>query len=252
METILLYGLLFLLISFLYSSIGHAGASGYLALMALLSFPLESIKPTSLLLNIVVAFIASFRFIQSGFFDFKLFISFAITAIPASFIGGMVPIDPFWFKIMAGVFLLLSSLLLLYKIYHSPKNTPPKMSIPYQIPLAASIGLIIGFFSGLIGVGGGIFLTPILILLNWIEIKKIAGISALFILVNSIAGILGHTASLQKIDSQVGYWIVSVMVGALLGTHFGIKKFNTNIILFCLFLVLLSAGLKFLLIDIYK
>lgn len=249
MDAIFLACFLFAIIAALYSSVGHAGASGYLAIMALLSFAPESIKPTSLILNIIVALIASIKFITNGYFDKKIFLSFILTSVPASFAGGLVKLDSFWFKIIAGSFLIFSALLMIRK-FKNDQLKPEKNS--YNLKLALLIGLAIGFFSGMIGVGGGIFLTPILIMLNWTSLKNISGISALFILLNSIAGLAGHVASLQKIDSNVVYWAVAVSLGGLTGSYFGAKKFNNKSILICLIIVLLSAGIKFIFVDAFK
>jgi len=241
--------LLFMVIAALYSSVGHAGASGYLALMALLSFQPEIIKPTSLVLNIVVALIASIKFISNGYFDKKIFLAFIITSVPASFAGGYIKLDPFWFKILAGIFLIFSATLLLAKFFSKQTSNTTK---PYNIALALSLGLLIGFFSGLIGVGGGIFLTPLLIMLNWTSLKNISGISALFILLNSISGLTGHLSSIKSLDYTIFYWVTAVVIGGIIGSYFGTKKFNNKAIYVCLIIVLLSAGLKFMLVDLFQ
>ncbi len=245
----LLAGACFFIISVLYSSVGHAGASGYLAVMALLAFTPEAIKPTSLILNIVVALIASVKFIKAGYFDRKIFLAFVLTSIPLSFLGGQTDLSPKYFKLVAGIFLIISSLLLLMKQFIKPRETQIREMPRY---LALGLGSVIGFFSGLIGVGGGIFLSPILIMANWAEIKKASGVAALFILVNSIAGLAGHVSSLNRIDSNIIIWILAVTAGGFLGSHFGTKKFNKRIITFCLSLVLMSAGLKFVFVDFLK
>jgi uncharacterized membrane protein YfcA len=238
--------ILFFVIAALYSSVGHAGASGYLAIMALLSFAPESIKPTSLILNSIVASIASWRFIKAGYFDKQLFLSFIITAFPMAFIGGYITISPYYFKLMAGVFLIVSAILLLAKEYVKP-NVKSILIIPrYGLLL---IGGFIGLVSGLIGVGGGIFLSPIMIIANLTTVKKASGVAALFILFNSIAGLLGHITAFNRINSTIFYWILAVIVGGILGSYLGTKKFNNKIIISCLFLVLLSAGLKFILVG---
>lgn len=249
MDIIVYTFFLFALIAALYSSVGHAGASGYLAVMALLSFSPESIKPTSLVLNIVVALITSIKFISSGYFDKKIFLAFILTSLPASFVGGFIKLDPFLFKLFAGAFLIISSVMLLVKL---KKKNNAKPLAPYNLKLALLIGLFIGFFSGMIGVGGGIFLTPILVMLNWTSLKNIAGISALFILLNSIGGLAGHLTSLQKLDFQVSYWIAAVIIGGFVGSYFGTKKFNNKAIYICLIIVLLSAGIKFILVDAFR
>jgi uncharacterized protein len=245
-ELLLLTFSLFLVVAALYASVGHAGASGYLALMGLLSFAPDAIKPTSLMLNIVVAAIASYRFLKAGYFDGKLFLSFAITSIPLAFVGGAITLDPQYFKLGAGIFLCLSAVLLLLKTYIRPSTGPAQ---PMSIPLGLLIGAVVGLFSGLIGVGGGIFLSPILIMTHSASVKQASGIAALFILVNSVAGLLGKVSTLSKIDGHIAFWVVAVVIGGLLGSYMGTQKFNNKVVIGCLFLVLLSAGLKFILVD---
>lgn len=240
---------LFLIISIFYSSVGQAGASGYLAVMALLSFAPEAIKPTSLILNIVVATIASIKYLRADYFDRKIFIALIITSLPMAFLGGYLPISPRFFKLLAGLFLIVASILLLAKEYFKKPQTPTK-----QMPVIFGliIGLFIGLISGLIGVGGGIFLSPILIIGKWTTIKKASGITALFILFNSVAGLSGHLAAINKIDHNIVYWVSAVVIGGLTGSYLGTIKFNNRVLTTCLFLVLLTAGLKFVFIDFLK
>lgn len=244
-DLIIYCGILFLLISFLYASVGHAGASGYLAVMALLSFPVESMKPVSLTLNIVVSLIASYKFIRAGYFDKKLFLVFAFTSIPLAFVGGYLQLDPFWFKKLAGLFLIGSAAMLLARQYLKP--TDQKKSI--SLVLALGIGALIGFLSGLLGVGGGIFLSPILILMGLTTLRTASGIAALFILCNSLLGLAGHYTSLPDLPKEILYFIPVVIIGGYAGAHLGSGKFNTKLITTFLFVVLLSAGVKFLVVG---
>jgi hypothetical protein len=242
---IILASILFLIISILYSSVGHAGASGYLAVMALLSFAPETIKPTSLILNVVVASIASIKYIKADCFDKRVFLAFILTSLPMAFVGGYITISPKYFKLVAGLFLVISSLLLIIRAYYKPSQRPTEQ-MPFVYGLIG--GSLIGLISGLIGVGGGIFLSPIIIMANWTTVKNASGVAALFILFNSLAGLAGHMLALNKVDHNIVYWIIAVLIGALIGSYLGTIKFNNKIIITCLFLVLLSAGLKFLLI----
>jgi uncharacterized protein len=241
--------ILFLLVAMLYSSVGHAGASGYLAIMALLSFSPDVIKPTSLILNVVVASIASFKFIKGGFFDRKIFVSFIITSVPMSFVGGYLSISPQYFKLFAGIFLVVSAILLLARALIKNADTPYKSMPPY---LGLILGGIIGLISGLIGVGGGIFLSPIIIMANWTSVKNASGIAALFILFNSLSGLAGHLSAFSLISTHIGYWMVAVIIGGSVGSYLGTSKLSNKIIITCLFFVLLTAGLKFILIDFAK
>jgi uncharacterized membrane protein YfcA len=246
---ILLTFFLFFIIATLYSSVGHAGSSGYLALMALLSFAPETIKPTSLVLNIIVASIASFKYIKEDCFDKKILLPFVVSSIPMAFLGGYITLNPKYFKLVAGLFLVIAAILLVVREYSRSKEVEiKKMDLPYGLGIGGAIGLI----SGLIGVGGGIFLSPIIISANWTSVKKASGIAAMFILCNSVAGLSGHLAGLNKIDHYIIFWIPAVVLGGLLGSHLGTVKLNTKVIIACLFLVLLTAGLKFLLVDFPK
>jgi hypothetical protein len=246
---IILVSILFLIISILYSSVGHAGASGYLAVMALLSFAPETIKPTSLILNVVVASIASLKYIKADCFDKRVFLAFILTSLPMAFVGGYITISPRYFKLIAGLFLVISSLLLIIRAYYKPLQKPI-VHMPFIYGLIG--GSVIGLISGLIGVGGGIFLSPIIIIANWTTVRNASGVAALFILLNSLAGLGGHILALNTLDHHIFYWIIAVVIGGLIGSFLGTIKFNNKIIITCLFLVLLSAGLKFLLIDFMK
>lgn len=249
MESILLPFILFLLVAILYSSVGHAGASGYLAIMGLLSFAPDSIKPTSLILNIVVALIASISFIRASYFDRKIFLTFIVTSIPFSFLGGYITLPPDYFKLFAGIFLVCSAIVLLIRNYIvSAESTEREMPL---LP-ALIIGAVIGLLSGLIGVGGGIFLSPILILARWTSFKKASGIAALFILCNSISGLAGNLTAIKKIDEGIFFWIPAVVIGGIIGSWLGSKKYTSKWIIAILFVVLLTAGLKFILIDFTK
>ena len=248
-EIFILTFILFLIIATLYSSVGHAGASGYLAIMALLSFAPETIKPTSLVLNIVVASIASIKFIRAGYFDQKIFMAFVITSIPLAFLGGYLSISPEYFKLIAGIFLIISAILLIIKTYIKPKQSEPgKMPVEFGL----IIGSVIGLVSGLIGVGGGIFLSPIIIIANWATVKNASGVAALFILCNSVAGLAGHLTALNELNLQIFYWIIAVAIGGILGSYLGTARFNSKIIITCLFFVLLTAGMKFVFVDFLK
>jgi len=240
---------LFFIIAILYSSVGHAGSSGYLALMALLSFAPETIKPTSLVLNIIVASIASVKYLKEGCYDKKILLPFILSSIPMAFLGGYITLNPKYFKLVAGLFLIVAATLLVVREYSKSKESEiRKMPLPFGL----GIGAVIGIISGLIGVGGGIFLSPIIISLNWTTVKKASGIAAMFILCNSVAGLSGHLAGLNKVDHYIIYWIPAVVLGGLLGSHLGTVKLNTKVIIACLFLVLLTAGLKFLLVNFTK
>lgn len=246
-EHIIIAFVLFGLIAVLYSSVGHAGASGYLAIMALLSFAPETIKPTSLILNIVVAGIASYKYLKADLFDKRIFFPVIISSLPMAFLGGYITLNPKYFKLVAGCFLFLASIMILVRQFTKTKDEQAIKEMPTI--LGISIGAVIGLFSGLIGIGGGVFLSPIIISANWTTVKKASGVAAMFILINSIAGISGHLVGLNKFDHYIIIWIVAVLLGGIFGSHLGTVRLNNKIIIFCLFLVLLTAGLKFLLVS---
>jgi uncharacterized membrane protein YfcA len=234
---ILIIAALFL-VAVLYSSVGHAGASGYLAVMALLSISSDISKPTALTLNIFVAIIATIQFYRAGYFDWRTFLSFAVTSVPFAFIGGMIHLPTEWHKKLLGVVLLFTAFRFLWK-FASDKE--PKQ---VNLWLALLIGAILGLLSGLTGVGGGIFLTPLLLLANWSETKKAAGISAMFILVNSIAGLLGSYTQIQSLPPVVWFWVAAAVVGGIIGSTLGSRYFAVVTLRRVLSVVLLIAGVK--------
>lgn len=234
----------FFFIALLYSSVGHGGGSGYLAIMALLSFAPDLIKPTALILNCFVAAIASFKYISAGFFDKKAFLICSLAAVPMAFVGGYIQLDPSYYKLISGSFLILSAILLVFKKRQNLSGCNSKKEI--SVPVFVLIGGGIGLLSGLIGIGGGIFLSPILVLSNRICIKKVSGVAALFILLNSIAGLAGHLTAVNHLDTSILISIVAVCAGGFIGSHLGSTKFSRRIIVYFLAVVLINAGLKFI------
>ncbi|MBL7965176.1 MAG: sulfite exporter TauE/SafE family protein [Flavobacteriales bacterium] len=234
---------LFFLIAALYSSVGHAGASGYLAVMALLSFAPETIKPTSLILNVVVAGIASWRYLRAGRFSWKVFWPVAVVALPLAYIGGRLQLPPRAFALAAGVFLIASALLMAQRALRQWEE-----HVPRPMPFAASLamGAPIGFISGIIGVGGGIFLSPLLIQGRWAALRDVSGISALFIFINSLSGLAGRTSAGLALHPFLPWWLLAVVAGGLLGSWLGVSRFSIRAILVALFLVLMTAGVKLL------
>ena len=225
-------------VAVLYSSVGHGGASGYLAAMAFFAVLPTVTKPTALILNLFVASIAFVQFYRAKHFDWKIFLPFAAASIPFAFIGGMINLPTTVYKIILGVVLMLAAVRLAINLKMTSEPNAPK------IWLALIIGAILGFVSGLVGVGGGIFLTPILLLMNWTETKRAAGVSALFILVNSISGLLGNYAQVQQLPTSVFYWIIAAIVGGSLGSTLGSYRFNSLTLRRILAFGLMIAGLK--------
>lgn len=226
-------------VAFLYASVGHGGASGYLALMALFSFATETMKPTALLLNLFVAGIAFYHYYKGGHFNKRMFTAFAITSIPLAFFGGMIAVDPSVYKTILGV-LLIFAILKMLNVFGKEGNSIKKVAI-WQGLL---VGAIIGFFSGLIGIGGGIILTPVILLLHWGKMKEAAAVSALFIWVNSAAGLLGQISSGVRIESDAFILVAIAFIGGYLGSYYGSKKLNNKMLRYILAFVLSIASVK--------
>lgn len=238
-EHIWLFLLILPIISFLYASVGHGGASGYLALMALFSFAPEVMKPTALLLNIFVSAIAFYYYYKEGYFNLKLFIPFAIASIPMAFFGGMVEVDASLYKKILGV-LLVFAILKMLNVFGKESTKIKDIKLWQGIV----VGGVIGFFSGLIGIGGGIILTPIILLLHWGKMKEAAAVSALFIWVNSASGLVGQISSGVLINIESFALIAIAIVGGFFGAYFGSKKMNNQNLRHLLAIVLVIASVK--------
>jgi uncharacterized membrane protein YfcA len=225
-------------VAILYSSVGHGGASGYLAVMAFLSVAPTVTRPTALVLNLFVASIGAFQFYRAGHFSWKLFWPFAVTSIPFAFLGGMITLPTHIYKTLLGLVLLFAAFRLAWKFSKDVDPVPPKIWI------ALICGAAMGLLSGLVGVGGGIFLTPLLLLMNWGETKTAAGISALFILVNSVSGLLGNYKQVRVLPADVWYWIAAAVAGGVIGSLLGSRKFDSLMLRRVLAAVLLFASVK--------
>ena len=227
------------IVAFLYASVGHGGASGYLALMSLFAFPISFMKPTALVLNILVSGISFYFYYQERKFEWKVFYPFALTSIPFSFLGGIITIETHYYKIILAT-VLAFTVARLIGLFGKEKAVLK----PINIPLALLIGAIIGFLSGLIGIGGGIILSPVLLLLGWATMKQTAAVSAIFIFVNSISGLFGFLSKGGVLPEASYILIVIVTIGGLLGGYYGSKKFNTltlrNVLAFVLGIAILK------------
>lgn len=230
-------------VAFLYAAVGHGGASGYLALMALFSFAPEEMKPTALLLNLFVAAISFIHFWRAGFFKANLFFIFAITSIPMSYLGGSMQINPKVYKVTLGL-LLLFAILRMLNVFG--RESTKLRSLNW--PMGLIIGGIIGFFSGLIGIGGGIILSPLILLLNWGSVKEAAAVSALFIWVNSAAGMAGQLTQGIVLGKESWLFVILAVVGGFLGGYLGSMKMNNQMVRYLLAFVLLLASIKLFLV----
>lgn len=238
-ENIYLFLLLLPIVSFLYASIGHGGASGYLALMALFSFAPETMKPTALLLNLFVAGISFYYYYKAGHFNKKLFLTFALASIPLAFIGGTIEIDASIYKKILAI-LLVFAILKMLNVFGKTSS----QIIPVKLWQGLVIGGIIGFFSGLIGIGGGIILTPLILLLHWGNMKQAAAVSALFIWVNSAAGLVGQFSSGVVLEEGAFLMVGIALIGGILGGYLGSKKINNQWLRYILSFVLIIASFK--------
>jgi uncharacterized membrane protein YfcA len=227
----------------LYSSVGHGGASSYIAIMSLMGTPIASIKPIGLVLNIIVSSVASYRFIKNKLFNLKIFIPVAIGSIPAAFIGGYLNLTSDIYRVLVGVILVFAGFQFLFDIF---KYVKKKTDRPVNFWLGLFAGVIIGFLSGLTGTGGGIFLSPLIVFLGWTTVKGSSGTAAVFILFNSISGLLGNITSISLIPNTIFLYSFSAFGGVLIGTQLGIKILNEHYMKNALGIVLVVAGFKFI------
>jgi len=239
--TIELFYIILFFVAFLYAAVGHGGASGYLALMALYGVAPEEMKPTALMLNLFVSLTSFIQYYRGGYFLKKLFIPIAAASIPMAFIGGMITVEENIYKRVLGVFLLFPVIRFFFF-----KNVEDKDLKPSNLTIAIVTGAVVGLLSGMIGIGGGIILSPILLLLQWTNQKQTAAISAAFIFVNSVAGLGGMLTQGISFNGNMVMYIVIAFVGGLLGAYFGSKKFNQNVLKYVLATVLLLASYKLL------
>jgi len=224
----------------LYSSVGHGGASGYLAAMALLGIAPVDMKPAALTMNIAVAGLVCYRLWRAGYFDGRLFWPFAVGSVPLAFLGGALSLPGGLYKILVAVALLVAAGRLLWAA-HEPATTqrPPR-----GVALVSGAGL--GFLSGLTGVGGGIFLSPLLLLLRWANMRTTAAVSAAFILVNSIAGLAGHAMVSAHWPTQLPLLVLAALMGAVVGSELAVRRLAPVTLRRVLGVVLVIAGVKLL------
>jgi uncharacterized protein len=236
--------LLLAFVAFLYASVGHGGASGYLAAMALMGVAPALMKSSALVMNLAVSLISFIGFYRAGHFKFKLFWPFALASVPMAYLGGqMVLTDAIYKKILAAC-IFISILRMLYQF---KDQTDANKEIPIWAGLLSGAG--IGLLSGMIGIGGGILLSPLMLLMRWASLKQTAAVSALFIFVNSLSGLVGQY---QKggihLTDNLQYAVAATVFGGLLGSYFGSQKFNTKTLKYLLAFGLTIASFKLILV----
>lgn len=232
---------LFFIVAFIYGSVGHGGASCYLAVLALTEYFSPELVPVILCLNILVSSVALTNYSRKGHFIWKLFWPFSITSIPAAFAGGFLQLEIDLFFIIVGTVLLLMGGAITFKTFW---NFDERELRSVNIPGALIAGAGIGFLSGLVGVGGGIFLSPLILFLGWATIRQIAAVSALFVLMNSLSGLGGHLFTTHIQWTTAAAFALPVLIGGYLGSRFGVKTTDPRLIHLMLTLVLIIAGVK--------
>jgi uncharacterized protein len=237
MEYLILISLF--VIAFLYSSVGHGGGTGYLALLALFGVAPLFMKSSALILNVFVSAIAFFNYYKAGYFRWKLIFPFLISSIPFAYMGALTEVNPSTYKTILGIFLLIAIARMLFI-----PNAVTEASIKMPFLPAVAIGAALGFFSGLIGIGGGIILSPILILLHWANVKESAAVSALFIFLNSLSGLFALYQGGFTFEPRIAGWIITGILGGIAGSYIGSYRLKSEKLKFMLATVLFLASIK--------
>lgn len=229
------------LASALYASVGHAGASGDIAAMGLVGVPAESMKPIALVLNLFVASITTYKFYRAGFFSWSILWPFVVTSVPFAYLGGRITLPGNIYRPLVGMVLLFAAYRLIVLKVRRDDSEPSKGA-----PLLPAMmwGAVIGLLSGLTGVGGGIFLSPLLLLMRWAETRESVGISAAFILANSVAGLAGNVSVLHKLPHLIAWLIPAAIAGGLIGAELGSRRLNPVALRRLLAVALVVAAVK--------
>ena len=228
----------------LYGSVGHAGASAYLAIMGILGVAPDVARPTALSLNIIVASFVTLRFWREGYVSGRALAPFIVGSIPLAFLGGTMPVAPAVYKQLVGVVLLVAAAGMALTARRAAERDTGRATPTVPALPALVIGAGIGLLSGLTGTGGGIFLSPVLLFTGWSEMRAASGIAAAFILCNSVAGLLGNVARLAVLPAALPIWAIAVLLGAAIGSEFGSRRGRTLVLRRVLSLVLVIAGFK--------
>jgi uncharacterized protein len=229
-------------VGFMYASVGHGGASGYMATMILFGISPALMKPSALLLNLFVSTVSFIQFYRAGYFRWATFWPFAVASVPLAFIGAKLPLTDSLYKQLLAVCLLLAVVRLVWTIRDTETT-------PRPVPLGAGLasGGLIGLLSGMLGIGGGIILSPLMLFFRWGRLKEVAATSALFIFVNSLSGLFGLVSKGYTPDPSVWTWIAVAFAGGILGGYFGSQRFSVPVLRYVLAVGLLIAGVKLVL-----
>jgi len=246
-DQVVVLALAFFAAATLYASVGHAGASAYLAAMALVGVAPATMRPTALALNILVASIVTVRFQLAGQLRWRAVLPFLVGSVPLAFLGGFLTLPPGIYKPLAGVVLLVAAARLFMTAGRAAATEEPEPRVP-AVPAVLS-GAAIGFVSGLVGTGGGIFLTPLLLFARWSGARAAAGMSSVFILGNSLSGLAGNVAAVQGLPGPLPIWLIAVALGGLAGAELGARRFGTADLRRALAVVLVIAALKLIVLG---
>ncbi len=245
MWSVIILAIAILMIAMLYASVGHAGASGYLAAMAIVTtMPQEDMKAVALTLNLFVGGIGTYHFVRAGHFDWPTFWPFAIAAVPMAFLGGWWTLPAMVFQPLIGVVLLYAAVALMLHRRKAEPHTPTSTTALPPWPIALACGGVLGLLAGLTGTGGGIFLSPLLLMMHWASPQRTAAVTIVFVFANSLAGFGGVLAEAPHLPAALPIYIATALVGGLIGAHMGARVLPGHGIRLLLSAVLVIAAVK--------